>query len=67
MDNVLNSNINVSKSITDFRRTRFNSTALLALKVSTYLHNSLCNSETTSSYHAVSLPTAFLSTDNVES
>lgn len=36
MDKVLNSNINVSKSPTDFRRTTFYSIALLALKVSAY-------------------------------
>lgn len=66
MDEVLNSNINVNKSPTDLRRTRFNSTALLALKVSAYLHNSVCNSETTS-YHTVPHPIAFLSTDKVVS
>lgn len=67
MDKILNSNINVSKSPTHFRRTKFNSTALLALKVSAYRHNSLCNSETTSSYHTVSLLIAFLCADNVVS
>lgn len=54
MDKVLNSNINASKFPTNFRRIRFSSIALLALKTAAHLHNSPCNSETTSSYHSFS-------------